>query len=135
MLTPAQRYEVGKRAADHGVTASIHYFAKKYQKLSLKETSIQRFKNLYLAKVKLQEAPSKASSDHKVQELSRMKEGRPLLLPDELDYQVQEYVKELCKRGLLVHVNTAVVVASTQGIVISRHPLKAFYLLSCNAYT
>ena len=41
MLTPAQRYEVGKRAAEHGVTASILYFAKKYPKLPLKETSVQ----------------------------------------------------------------------------------------------
>ena len=30
MLTPAQRYGVAKRAAGHGVTASICYFAKNY---------------------------------------------------------------------------------------------------------
>ena len=115
MLTPAQRYEVGKRAAEHGVTAFIRYFAKKYPKLPLKETSVRRFKNLYIAKAKGQGA----SSDHKVQELSRKKEGRPLLLPDELDYQAQEYIKELCKRGLPI--NTAVVVASTQGIIMNRN--------------
>ena len=115
MLTPAQRYEVGKRAAEHGVTASIRYFAKKYPKLPLKETSVRRFKNLYIAKAKGQGA----SSDHEVQELPRKKEGRPLLLPDELDYQAQEYIKELRKRGLPI--NTAVVVASAQGIVMNRN--------------
>ena len=115
MLTPAQRYEVGKRAAEYGMTASIRYFAKKYPKLPLKETSVQRFKNLYVAKAKGQGA----SSDHEVQELPRKKEGRPLLLPDELDYQAQEYIKELCKRGLPI--NTAVVVTSTQGIVMNRN--------------
>ena len=30
ILTPAQRYEVGKRASEHGVTASLRYFSKKY---------------------------------------------------------------------------------------------------------
>ena len=120
MLTPAQRYEVGKRVAERGVTASIRYFAKKYPKLPLKETSVRRFKNLYIGKVKLQGASSEASSNHKVQELPRMREGRPLLLPDELDYQVQEYVKELRKRGLPI--NTAVVVASAQGIVMNKNP-------------
>lgn len=35
-LTPAQKYEIGKRAAEHGVTASIWYFNKKYPDLSLK---------------------------------------------------------------------------------------------------
>ena len=34
-LTPAQKYEIGKRAAEHGITASIRYFTKKYQDLDL----------------------------------------------------------------------------------------------------
>ena len=42
ILTPAQRYEVGKRAAEHSITYSIHYFAKKYPKLPLKEASVRR---------------------------------------------------------------------------------------------
>ena len=79
-----------------------------------------RFKNLHMAKVKLQGTSSEASSDHKLQELPWMKEGQPFLLPDELDYQVQEYVKELCKYGLPI--NTAVVVASTQGIIMNKNP-------------
>ena len=49
-----------------------------------------------------------------------MKESRPLLLPDELDYQFQEYIKEFCKRGLPI--STAVVVASAQGIVMNKNP-------------
>ena len=40
--TPAQRFEVGKGAAEHGVTVFIRYFAKKYPKLSLKETTVRR---------------------------------------------------------------------------------------------
>ena len=34
ILTPSQRYEVGKRAAEHGVAASLCYFAKKCPKLA-----------------------------------------------------------------------------------------------------
>ena len=69
MLTPAQRYEVGKRAAEYWVTVSIRYFAKKYLKLPLKKTSMQKFKDPYVAKVKGKGASSKPSSDHKVQDL------------------------------------------------------------------
>ena len=47
ILTPAQRYEVSKRAAAHGVTAALRYFAKKYLEMPLKEASVRRFKNLY----------------------------------------------------------------------------------------
>ena len=44
ILTLTQRYEVGKRATEHGITAAFHYVAKKYPELPLKETSVQRFK-------------------------------------------------------------------------------------------
>ena len=46
-LTPAQRYEVGKRAAENGIAALIRYFEKKYPDLRLKETTVRRLKNLY----------------------------------------------------------------------------------------
>ena len=47
ILTPAQRYEIGKRAAKNGIAASIRYYAQKYPKLPLKETNVRRLKNLY----------------------------------------------------------------------------------------
>ena len=43
ILTPAQWFEVGKRAAEHGVTASLRYFARKYPHLPLKEARVRRF--------------------------------------------------------------------------------------------
>ena len=58
--------------------------------------------------------------------MPRKKEGRPLLLPDELDHQVQEYLKELRKRG--VAINSSIVIATAQGIIMN----KDANLLSCN---
>ena len=43
ILTPTQRYKMGKRAAEHS-TAALCYFTKKYPELPLKETGVQRFK-------------------------------------------------------------------------------------------
>ena len=40
ILTPAQRYEIGKRAAENGIAASLRYYARKYPELPLKETSV-----------------------------------------------------------------------------------------------
>ena len=128
ILTPAQRFKVGKRAAQHGVTASLRYFAKKYPNLPLKETSVRRLKNLYQAEMKKKVTEAIAASTLSsavapcaagdVQELPRMKTGRPLLLPDKLDGQVQDYIKELRKRG--ASVSTAVVVATARGIVLNK---------------
>ena len=94
MLSGAQRFEIGKRAAEHGVTASLRYYAKKYPELPLKESSVRRFKNLYQERL-----ASSAEPTEELKELPRKKEGRPLLLPNELDDQVKEYVKDLRKRG------------------------------------
>ena len=47
ILTPAQRYEIGKRAAENGIAASLRYYAQKYPELALKETTVQRLKDLY----------------------------------------------------------------------------------------
>ena len=39
-LTPAQKYAVGKRAAENGVTTMIRYYAKAFPDIPLKETSV-----------------------------------------------------------------------------------------------
>ena len=51
--------------------------------------------------------------------MPRKKQGQPLLLPDALDHQVQEYVKDLRKRGLPI--NTSLVVAAGEGIVMNKY--------------
>ena len=48
ILTPTQRLAVGKRAAEHGVMATIRYYAKRFPDLALKETTVRRIKNVYL---------------------------------------------------------------------------------------
>ena len=72
------------------VTVALRYFAKKYPELPFKETSVRIFKNLYQSDCKQQRASNAAVPAEEVQELPRRKEGRPLLLPNELDHQVQE---------------------------------------------
>ena len=83
-LTPAQRFEVGKRAAGHGVTAALRYFEKKYPDLALKETSVRLLRNLYQEKLKMPSTEDEATTSE-VQEIPRKKSGRPLLLSDKLD--------------------------------------------------
>ena len=46
ILSPAQKFEIGKKAAEIGTTAAMRYYAKNYPDLELKETSVQRFKKL-----------------------------------------------------------------------------------------
>ena len=82
-------------------------------------------KNEYHAIVKRPRDDTSNSKD--VQELPSKKTGRPLLLGNDLDKQVREYVKYLRERNSAV--NTAVVIAAAEGIIIN----KDASLLSFNA--
>ena len=131
-LTGAQRYEVGKRAAQYGMTDTMRYFAKNYPDFpELKETTVRRLKNLYKSNL-LQAPPLKksdtADSDEdedikkkpmEVKESAHKKTGRPLLIGEELDQQVQQYIKDSRKRGLSI--NTSVVIAAGHGIVMAHN--------------
>ena len=93
-LTPSQKYEIGKRAAEHGVTASIRYYNKKYPDLMLKETTVRRLKNNYQDYIRAQASVSfnTGNSEAMVQELPNKKVGRPLMTGEEIDKQVQHYL-------------------------------------------
>ena len=121
-LTPAQKYQVGKRAAETGVTKTLRYYAKNYPSILLKETSVRRLKNSYLSSLK----DKKGEHSGDVQELPCKKMGRPLLIGEEPDKQVQEYVKYLRKCGSPI--NTAIVIATAEGIITSMDG----NLLACN---
>ena len=54
-LTPAQKFLVGKRAAQSGVTAIICYYVKMFLDIPLKEISVERMKNDYLSHLKTPE--------------------------------------------------------------------------------
>ena len=129
-LTGAQRYQVGKRAAEYGSTNAMRYFEKTYPNFpQLKETTVRRLKGLYTANLLQPAPPKKPDTDDSdededakamsstVKELPRKKTGRPLLIGEELDAQVQQYVKNARKRGLAI--NTSVVIAAGEGIVMA----------------
>ena len=54
-ITPTQKFSIGKHAAENEVTAMIRYYAKAFPDLplsNLKETTVRRLKNTYLASLK-----------------------------------------------------------------------------------
>ena len=121
-LTSAQKYEVGKRAAEHGITATIRYYGKKYPDLALKESSVHRFKNAYQERIKLNFhclGATGLESAGFAKELPNKKTGRPLATGEEIDQQIQHYLTDLRKRGCIV--NTSVAIAVGEGILLSKN--------------
>ena len=47
MFSPDEKAKIGKRAAEHGVLATIHHFSKIYPDRVLKESTVRGWKNRY----------------------------------------------------------------------------------------
>ncbi len=87
-FTPEEKCAMGKRAAEFGVTASLRHFSKKYPDRYFKESSIRTWRDKYLREL----AKKKTNGEEvAVTTLPNKKRGRPLLLGEELDQQVQLY--------------------------------------------
>ena len=109
-LTSAQKLLIGQRAAEYGTTAAMRFFAKKYPELSFKETTVRRLKNLYQDQLRVKREIPTAEA------FAGKKNGRPLLIGEELDKHVQECITY--KRSTGTTVNTAVVIACAEGILM-----------------
>ena len=82
-LTGAQKFKVGKRAAEFGTTNTLHYYAMHFPNLPLKETSVRQFKTQYLSEFNKKKTGAECSQD-KVCDLLSKKLGRPLLIGEKL---------------------------------------------------
>ena len=110
-LTPAQKFNIGKKASEHGVTNTLRYYKRTFPDLPLRETSVQRFKDSFQQSLK---RPRNDTLEN-MSELPNKKMGRPLLIGEELDRQVQEYLRYLREQGSAV--NSAIAIATAEGVV------------------
>ena len=119
-FTQEQKARIGKYASQNGVTAAVRHFIHEFP--ALKENTVRDWRNAYQLEVKKQSR----TDDVEVHELPARKRGRPLLLGEELDRQVQAYLTNLRECGGVV--NTAIAMACAEGVVKSADA----NMLGCN---
>ena len=68
-------------------------------------------------RIEVKKTSSRSTGDADVHELPTKKKGRSLLLGEEMDRQVREYLTNFRERGAVV--NTAIAMACAEGIVKS----------------
>ena len=107
-FSPELRFEIGKRAAENGVAATMRFYAAK--KMVLKASSVRDWKSAYIREIR-----SRRGDITALKRLPEKKRGRPLLLGEELDRQVRAYVTSLRSNGAVV--NTAIVMSCAEGII------------------
>ena len=74
---------------------------------------------MYLAKLK-EEIRDGSSPGDPIRLLPTKKQGRPLLLGQELDQVVQEVIRDTRRAGSVI--NTTIVLATTKGVISAKNP-------------
>ena len=83
------------------------------------ESTARRLKKEYLAKLK-EEIRNGSSPGDPIRLLPTKKQGRPLLLGQELHQIVQEVIRDTRRSGGVI--NTTIVVATTKGVITAKNP-------------
>ena len=107
-----QRAKVGKYAAEIGNSAALRKF--RLELPNLGESTVRFFKKRYLDELPI-------CSGAAVTTIPSRKRGRPLTLC-EIDEEVQKFIRALRKAG--TPINTSVVLAAAEEIVVSKHRTK-----------
>lgn len=118
--TPEQRAQIGKYAAENGATNAAKRYTAAWG-IAINESTARRLKSEYLEKLKQKFRENNQSTDEPitVKALETKERGRPLLLGDELDAAVQEYVQSLRLANGVV--NTVGVMAAAEGIISAKN--------------
>ena len=111
-LTPAQQFQIRKKAAEIGMAVALRYFEKRHLNQALTESTITRAKNRNVEELK--KNPNFELTELK--ELPTRKRGRPLLIGEELDRQIRVYLNAIQEHGGVV--NTAIAIAVGNDVIM-----------------
>ena len=115
-FTPETQAAIAKYAFLHGNKAAIRHFAKELGK-EMKESSVSTWKKKYSAELKrvMSERDSEEQGEVRIKSLPVKKRGRPLLLGEQLDTAVKNYIKADRDAGGVF--NTSIMIAAATAIV------------------
>ena len=108
-ISPEQKAIIARYAANHGIVNAIRQFSKDFPENSLKESTIRGWKKIYLKELSLRK---RAGKDMTIEKLSEKKTGRPLMLGEALDKEVQAYIQETHKVGVVVNARKEIACAT-----------------------
>ena len=103
---------IAKRACEVGVTNAIRTLSARYPEKKLKESSVRTWMNKYKKELVDRKKSGKSMN---IVRLESKKMGRPLLLNEKLDREVQSYLRALRDKGAVV--NSAIVIACAEGVM------------------
>ena len=106
-FTPEDRASIGKYTSKNGNAAAVKKFKVTHE---IGESTVRLFKKRYLEEVKKRENP-----EDEVRTLPKLKRGRKVLLGEQLDSKVKNYVTALRSAG--TPIGSSIVMAVGEGMV------------------
>ena len=112
--TVEERARTGKRAAEFGIMHTARNFSKQFPDRPLKESTVRTWMTNNRKELANRD---KAEGSLTFEKLEMKKRGNPYLLGEEMDRQLQEYIKSLSKAKAVI--SSAIVISATAEIVKS----------------
>ena len=111
--SPQLRAEIGKYASIHGVQAASSHFSRKLTK-KISPPTVRSITKAYMESLK---EKRKIDDSAEVKTLPTKKRGRPLLLGEDTDKQLQLYLQKIRDQGGAI--TASVIVAAARGILVA----------------
>ena len=112
-FSPEQKAQVARYAMESGNKRAIVRYSKQWG-VDLKESTVRTWKSKYNEELRKR----KPTEPLPIKALPNRKQGRPLLLGEELDTAVKAYVENIRKLGGVV--NTAIVLGGAEAIIANK---------------
>ncbi len=115
-LTPSMRANIGKYACENGPAAAARHFSRRGRlDKPLNESTARGLKKAYLVEVGRKKRARE--DDLSVEKLEPGKRGRPLLLGEQMDEKVKQYLLSVRACGGMV--NSAIAIAGAKEIILT----------------
>ena len=116
-LSAEEKTQVANYSSIHGVRAAVRSFSKMFGK-DLKETTVRDWVKAYKKEIQRKRSLTEIGDDLAVTELPCKKRGRPFLLREAMDAEVQVIIRSMRDEGAVA--NTSIAIAVATGVVRKR---------------
>ena len=112
-FTAEEKAQVAKYGSTNGVRAAVKRFSKVFGK-DLKESTVRDWVKAYDKELRRKRTSTEIGDDLAVTELPSKKRGKPFLLGDKIDAEVQTILRAMRDSGAVV--NTSITIATGTGV-------------------
>ena len=113
-FTAEKKAQVARYASTNGVRAAVRHFSVKFGK-DLKKNTVRDWVKVYNKELRSKSASTDIGNDLVVIKLPSKRRGRPCLLGEKIDAEVQTILRAMCDNGAVV--NTSIAIATATGVV------------------